>query len=66
MLGTDYADFGFLHCVDTEDDLAEIRKNGILDYVRELKAQGVVMKPFHGGQLLSEKTSPLGKALTKT
>ncbi len=66
MLGTDYADFGFLHCVDTEDDLAEIRKNGILDYVRELKAQGVVMKPFHGGQLLSEITSPLGKALTKT
>lgn len=129
-LGTDYADFGFLHCVDEESDLDDIRKNGILDYVCELQAKGIVrhigfsshtlsvsnrlldtglvdmlmfsinpaydlecgdeygigttgeraelfrrceaegigisvMKPFHGGQLLSEKTSPFRRALTK-
>lgn len=129
-LGTDYADFGFLHCVDEENDFLEIQKNGILDFLVDLKAKGVVhhigfsshtpsvanklldtglvdmmmfsinpaydmecgdeygiglsteraalfrraeaegvgisvMKPFHGGQLLSEKTSPFHRALTK-
>ncbi len=130
MLGTDYVDFGFLHCIDEESDLDDIIKNGILDYVKELKAKGIVhhigfsshtprvahklldtgimdmfmfsvnpaydlecgdeygigttneraelmrrceaegvgisvMKPFHGGQLLSEKTSPFRQALSK-
>lgn len=129
-LGTDYVDFGFLHCVDEESDLEDIRKNGIWDYVKALKEQGVVkhigfsshtpsvahsvldtgladmmmfsinpaydlergddygigtageraalfrrcesegvgisvMKPFHAGQLLSDKTSPFHKALTR-
>lgn len=129
-LGTDYVDFGFLHCVDEESDFDEIIKNGILDYICELKARGIVhhigfsshtpsvankvidtglvdmmmfsvnpaydlecgdeygigttleraalfrrceaekigisvMKPFHGGQLLSDSTSPFHKALTK-
>lgn len=129
-LGTDYVDFGFLHCIDEESDFDDIIKNGIFDYVKELKEKGVVrhigfsshtpsvahklldtgvmdmmmfsinpaydlecgdeygigttleraelfrrceaegvgisvMKPFHGGQLLSEKTSPFKKALTK-
>ena len=129
-LKTDYVDFGFLHCVDEESDLAEIEKNGILSFVADLKAQGVVrhigfsshtpsvaqrlldtglidmmmfsinpaydlecgddygigttaeraalfrraesegvgisvMKPFHGGQLLSDATSPFRRALTK-
>lgn len=129
-LGTDYADFGFLHCIDEESDFEDVKKNGIYDYVRELKERGVVkhigfsshtpavanklldtgimdmmmfsvnpaydlecgdeygigttaeraglmrrcerdgvgisvMKPFHGGQLLSEKTSPFKRALTK-
>ena len=129
-LGTDYVDFGFLHCVDEESDLADIQKNGILDFVLELNRSGIVrhvgfsshtpsvanklldtgkidmmmfsinaaydlefhdelgigsneertalfrrcqaegvgisvMKPFHGGRLLSDKTSPFRHALTK-
>ena len=129
-LGTDYVDFGFLHCIDEESDFKDIIKNGILDYVKELKNQGIVrhlgfsshtpsvanklldtgimdlmmfsvnpaydlefgddygigttkeraelfkrcekegvgitvMKPFHGGQLLSANTSPFKRALTK-
>ena len=129
-LGTDYVDFGFLHCVDEEEDIADIWENGIADYLSELKQKGIVrhmgfsshtpsvanklidtglfdmmmfsvnpaydlecgdeygigttseratlfrrcekegvgisvMKPFHGGQLLSEKTSPFRRALTK-
>ena len=129
-LGTDYADFGFMHCVDEENDFEDIKRNGIFDFVKSLKEQGVVrhigfsshtpsvanklldtgvvdmmmfsinpaydlecgdeygigttneraelfrrcekegvgisvMKPFHGGQLLKNSTSPFKKALTK-
>lgn len=129
-LGTDYVDFGFLHCVDEESDLDDIVNSGIYDYVKGLKEQGVVrhigfsshtpsvanklldmggmdmmmfslnpaydlergdeygigttneraellrrcqaegvgvsvMKPFHGGQLLADKTSPFKKALSR-
>lgn len=129
-LGTDYADFGFLHCVDGENDIDDIMSAGILDYLRGLKKEGrvhhigfsshtpsvaerlidtglvdmmmfsinpaydlecgdeygigtaneraklfrrceaegigiSVMKPFHGGQLLEDRTSPFKKALTK-
>ena len=129
-LGTDYADFGFLHCVDEQNDWDDILKNGIFDYAIKLKESGIirhigfsshtpsvanrlldtgvmdmmmfsinpaydlecgdeygigttqeradlfrrcekegvgisVMKPFHGGQLLSDKTSPFKKTLTK-
>ena len=41
-LGTDYADFGFLHCVDALDDFETLCRIGVLDYLKELKAQGVV------------------------
>lgn len=41
-LGTDYVDFGFLHCVDEDNDFDEIVGNGILDFVRTLREQGVV------------------------
>ena len=41
-LGTDYLDFGFLHCVDENSDFDELVSNGVLDYIKELKAQGVV------------------------
>ena len=41
-LGTDYVDFGFLHCVDEMEDLEELLQAGVLDYVRELKDQGRV------------------------
>lgn len=129
-LGTDYVDFGFFHCVDEAKDINDLRESGIIDFVKGLKADGVVrhigfsshtpsvanamldggdidmmmfsinpaydlecgdeygigttneraelfrrceaegvgisvMKPFHGGQLLSESTSPFRAALTK-
>lgn len=41
-IGTDYADFGFLHCVDEIKDLEELLQSGVLDYIQELKAQGQV------------------------
>ena len=41
-LGTDYVDFGFLHCVDEESDFDLLVEIGLLDYLKELKAQGVV------------------------
>ena len=130
LLGTDYVDFGFLHCIDEDADYEEIKSSGILDYVLGLKKMGVirhlgfsshtpsvankvlnegifdmmmfsinpaydleqgdefalgtsgerqalfrrceaegvgisVMKPFHGGQLLNDSTSPFKKGLTK-
>ena len=130
QLQTDYVDFGFWHCVDEESDLDDLRTSGLIDYVADWKARGVVrhigfsshtpsvanrlidtglvdmmmfsinpaydlecgdeygigttneraalfrrceaegigisvMKPFHGGQLLSAQTSPFRQALTK-
>ncbi len=41
-LGTDYVDFGFLHCVDEESDFEKLIEIGLVDYLKELKAQGVV------------------------
>lgn len=41
-LGTDYVDFGFLHCVDEENDLNELINNGIIDYIKELMKSGAV------------------------
>ena len=41
-LGTDYVDFGFLHCVDEEADFDKLVEIGALDYLKELKAQGIV------------------------
>jgi len=39
-LGTDYVDFGFLHCVDEDDDVDKLIEIGLVDYLKELKAQG--------------------------
>ncbi len=39
-LGTDYADFGFLHCVDEEEDFEEIAASGLLDFARKEKEAG--------------------------
>ena len=128
-LKTDYIDFGMIHCLDEERDWNKYQKNGVLDYLLEMKKAGVVrhiglsshtpelaqklldtglveqlmfsinpaydyqhgefaigsarermelyrrceaegigisvMKPYSAGQLLSDKTSPFGKALTK-
>lgn len=41
-LRTDYIDFGFLHCLDERSDLADYERNGVLRFVLDLKAQGVV------------------------
>lgn len=41
-LGTDYADFGLLHCVDEHKDLDELIEAGIVDYLKELKGKGTV------------------------
>lgn len=128
-LKTNYINYGFIHCLDEETDWDNYIRNGVLDYIKELKekeivkhigisshtpklvekaldtnlidmvmfsinpgydyhhgdyangssdertnlykrceSEGVgisVMKPFSGGQLLDEKTSPFGKSLTK-
>ena len=42
QLKTDYIDYGFIHCIDTMKDWQDYQKNGVLDYLLELKAQGVV------------------------
>lgn len=42
QLRTDYIDFGFIHCIDEEHDLRAYEENGVLDYVKSLKAQGVI------------------------
>ncbi len=39
---TDYIDFGFIHCLDEIGDLEDYERNGILHYLLDLKAQGVV------------------------
>lgn len=41
-LGTDYIDFGFIHCIDEASDLRAAEKSGVIDYVLALKQQGVV------------------------
>ncbi len=41
-LGTDYADFGFLHCVDEDEDFDKLCEIGVFDYLKELKEQGIV------------------------
>lgn len=41
-IGTDYVDFGFLHCIDEESDWEAVRSGGIFDYVLDLHARGVV------------------------
>ena len=40
LLKTDYIDVGMIHYCDAMSDWEDIVKNGILDYARELKAQG--------------------------
>ena len=42
MLGTDYVDFGFLHCVDELEDVDKLIAIGLLDYLKALKEQGIV------------------------
>ena len=41
-LGTDYVDFGFLHCVDDDEDFDKLVEIGVFDYIKQLKEQGIV------------------------
>lgn len=41
-LKTDYVDYGFIHCLDTEKDWKNYRENGVLEYLLDMKRQGVV------------------------
>ncbi len=41
-LRTDYIDFGFIHCMDEDSDLDTYIKNGVLDYILDLKKKGVI------------------------
>ena len=41
-LNTDYADFGFIHCIDEDKDLDAVFNGGIWDYALHMKKEGVV------------------------
>lgn len=41
-LKTDYIDYGYIHCIDSESDLNDYQKNGVWQYLLDLKKQGVV------------------------
>ena len=41
-LGTDYIDFGMLFFMDSDEAFEQVQKNGIIDYVLDLKQQGVI------------------------
>ena len=41
-LKTDYMDYGFIHCLDAESDWEAYQVNGVLDYLLDMKKQGVV------------------------
>ncbi len=41
-LKTDYIDFGFIHCIDEQTDWNQIMSNGVLDYIQQLKKEGVI------------------------
>ena len=41
-LKTDYIDFGFIHCLDELSDLEDYQANGVLQFLLDMKAQGVV------------------------
>ena len=42
LLKTDYTDMGFVHCVDDLDDLDEVMNGGLWEYMRSLKADGII------------------------
>lgn len=42
-IGTDYTDFGFLHCIDTHEDLDKaLPPGGVWEYMKSLKAEGKI------------------------
>lgn len=43
-LKTDYIDFGFMHCLDEQADLEKYERNGVLQFLLDMKSQGVVKR----------------------
>ena len=41
-LGTDYMDYGFIHCQDEVSDWETYRENGVYDFILQMKKEGVV------------------------
>lgn len=41
-LGTDYTDMGYIHCIDDMKDFDSMFSSGLLDYVKELKSDGII------------------------
>ena len=41
-LRTDYIDFGFIHCLDEASDLKTYEKNGVLQFLQDMQAEGIV------------------------
>lgn len=41
-LDTDYIDFGFIHCIDQDEDLEKYISSGALAHIQKLKEEGVV------------------------
>ncbi len=42
LLGTNYTDMGYVHCIDEMDDFHKIMSGGIWDYMKGLKTDGAV------------------------
>ena len=42
QLQTDYIDFGFIHCIDSDDDLKKYVDGGIYEYLLQMQSAGVV------------------------
>ena len=42
MPETDYIDYGFIHCLDEEEDWRAYQKSGAFSYLMQLKEQGIV------------------------
>lgn len=41
-LKTDYIDYGFIHCIDEKADWQSYQKNGVLQFLLDMKSQGAV------------------------
>ena len=41
-LGTNYADFGFIHCIDEDADFDQVMNGGIWDYAQRRKQDGTI------------------------
>ena len=42
VYGTDYTDFGFIHCIDEDSDFDQMMRGGLWDYAMGLKRAGVI------------------------